>query len=624
MTTLRLERTWGSDAGRLPAGFTSVVLTDDPAVAYVLGQVGDRGALRVLDVRSGETLRELSLPPLVSAGGRVLVVRDAKTGKVIVGLVEGGGCTLAQLGLHDGGLIPDAHYPRAVTQFTELDHEMYVVVDGVMVDSFVEQASQAPDDMHWYSRDLRWCVREQRGAPGADGVTPVRLSRSACADGTGFSHGAMREFGTSTGRGVSAVFSDDGRRFWRILDRPRGGAYQERWALPEGRREDIDGYVHAPSRYVAVRDDRPDPLVVDGSGHLLPKFEGDGAPWSPRDACVSPDGRRAARVQWGVLRVTDLTLAADLSPCDAHSTAVMSAAFSPDGTLAATADTRGDVVVWSLAQRAEVWRFEAGDCVDQILFSPDARRLYAAVTFLRDKRPGMALRVWDLASGVEVTPAPMEFVGWGSVAMSPSGTCALLARGVDLSDAQWIDLGTWQTRSVASGSPAQSLRTDVRLPPIRCVAAFSEDAATAWMHLRDRAGWERVTLDGRTGAVIARQRWEATAAEPFSPTMGHARALLSYKVAEGVELHAFRLDDPSQEARWTIASHCDALAVGPTRCVTGASGGALRVSDEAGAPIAAAVVPGAKWVTAVAISRDERRVLAATLDGRVHLCALDP
>lgn len=620
MPALRLERTWGSDAGRLPAGFTSALLTDDESVVYVFGVVGGRGAIRALDARTGETLRERALGPFACADGRALVTRSNVRNRAFVGIVEGDGVSVEEVALDRDGASPQGFFCWPVRHLTQLDHDAGVIVDGLVFD--LADPPGPPPEMRWYAHDMSRYVREEPGAVGADGSSSVRL---VLVELDKQFNETARPLGTSTGRGVSAVFSDDGRAFWRLFERARGGVSQERWSLADGRREDLPGYVHAPARYVAVRDGQPAPLVLDGSGYLRPDASKAGAPWSPRDASVSPDGRRAARVQWGVLRVADLARGVDLPLCDGHGGAVMAAAFSADGALAATSDTGGEVRVWDFAAGECRWRFEAGGTVDQLVFAPDGRRLYGVVGAMVDARPRCSLRVWDLAAGAETTPAPMAFGGFGRLAVSPDGSRGLLCLGVG--GPHWVDLDAWRETSLG---PAL-------LPPLsnggaphvfNCFGGFADDATRAWVHVRGgpSGGWTRVTLDGRTGAVTERSRWDGPVVSGQGGSLGvvnAGRVALSTRVDGGYELRAFRLEDPARGARWRVAEPHDALAPGAAVCATGGARGELRVYDDAGAPLAATALPGGRRATAVAVSPDDRRVLAGAIDGRVYAFALD-
>ncbi|RMD63301.1 hypothetical protein D6833_05815, partial [Candidatus Parcubacteria bacterium] len=106
-----------------------------------------------------------------------------------------------------------------------------------------------------------------------------------------------------------------------------------------------------------------------------------------------------------------------------HPKAVEYASFSPDGGLLATRDWKSnEITVWDLSPGGppEVLRAD-GNIVKAVTFSADGSRLVSGDA-------GGFLRVWDTASWMEITPAPMKHEKpISALALSPDG--GLLAAG---------------------------------------------------------------------------------------------------------------------------------------------------------------------------------------------------
>lgn len=68
-------------------------------------------------------------------------------------------------------------------------------------------------------------------------------------------------------------------------------------------------------------------------------------------------------------------------------------AFSPDGARLATGGEHGDLVLWDLEQRREVWSRVAGEWVGAVAFSPDGQRVAAMAA---------DLSLWNVDDGTEL------------------------------------------------------------------------------------------------------------------------------------------------------------------------------------------------------------------------------
>ncbi len=148
----------------------------------------------------------------------------------------------------------------------------------------------------------------------------------------------------------------------------------------------------------------------------------------------------------------------------------VSAAFSPDGKFAVTADSRNKVSLWDLPNRNKLVQLEVPTPVQTVVFGPDGTTFAAAGTntvhvFDRDKRvkrhdfPGFSgganslayypkarkvafpstntVHVWELEKGTEVRPVYGHRWAGNAVALSPDGRYVVSASPGDNTVRLW-------------------------------------------------------------------------------------------------------------------------------------------------------------------------------------------
>jgi WD40 repeat protein/tetratricopeptide (TPR) repeat protein len=175
-------------------------------------------------------------------------------------------------------------------------------------------------------------------------------------------------------------------------------------------------------------------------------------------------------------------------------------AFSPDGRTLAAGDYTGGVTLWDVAAGRPLRRLLQEEIVISVAFSPDGRTLAAGTA--DGRRHGPQARLWDVATGRPVG-RPMGHTAWVEwVGFRPDGKALLTKSGY--SDRLW-DAG--------SGEPMGEAQAALSA---RFVAAFAPDGRsflclddTRTLRLRD-AGTARAV-----GPAIANPARVTTAA--FSP-----------------------------------------------------------------------------------------------------------
>lgn len=178
MTKLVLERAWAWELPRLPDGLDTVVLTDDPAVVYVLGNIGSNGVLRAVDPRTGERIRDAWMPVFVRSYSGVVVSRPSPDKTVVVAIATDDKATLLEVNLAGGTYRYVATFPWHPWQIERLDDGRLLIDGGVLLDP--KAPREALDGLRrWRSRDLRHEIREEP----AEARTYPRVRLHCYADG---------------------------------------------------------------------------------------------------------------------------------------------------------------------------------------------------------------------------------------------------------------------------------------------------------------------------------------------------------------------------------------------------------------------------------------------------------
>jgi WD40 repeat protein len=177
------------------------------------------------------------------------------------------------------------------------------------------------------------------------------------------------------------------------------------------------------------------------SGREIRKFQGHLD--TVNSVAFAPDGKTALSGSddktlrlWDLTsssRLWDLFVGPEIKKIEAHSRAVTSVAFAPDGKTALSGGAT--LSLWDLASGREIRRFEGhSGPVNSVVFAPDGRTALSGACDEYDSKMTWrclkgSFRLWDLASGREIRRIEWHSDGLTSFAFAPDGKAALLGRG---------------------------------------------------------------------------------------------------------------------------------------------------------------------------------------------------
>jgi WD40 repeat protein len=323
--------------------------------------------------------------------------------------------------------------------------------------------------------------------------------------------------------------------------------------------------------------------------------------------CFSPDGARLASASPdGKVRVWDTRTGLLLSSLEGHTRNASGVHWSPDGTLLASASW-GAVKVWDVGTGREARTLGRGGMFTSVCFSPDGKRLAAAIG---EQLEAGVVSVWDVRTGREELSLK-EFKGpVKSVCWSPDG--ARLACASEQTPVVGV-VTVWDART---GRKEHSL--DESPGHVFSVAWSPDGALLASGRRQSVAVWE-----ARTGRRVLSLKGHASFVRSvcFSPD-GTLLASADDRQSEGgdqpgeVKLWDLRT---GRESRSLKGHTCVCFSPDGTHLASAGDDGTVRLWDACTGEDALALNAHTGWVRGVCFSPDGQRLATASSDRTVKV-----
>jgi WD40 repeat protein len=344
-------------------------------------------------------------------------------------------------------------------------------------------------------------------------------------------------------------------------------------------------------------------LVTAGSDHLMrvwdvtsrskrAEFEWRGG--LLYSMAISPDGSAAALGgRDGVIRLVNTANGAEVCPQPGHTSWIHDVAVARDGRIAATAASDQTIRIWDMENGRDSRLISCDGRPRDCSLTPDGKTLLALVNRAEDPDEA-ALRVWNVATGVEAHATGLTGTRAQSLRLAPDGRSVVTLSSEQVSTWSWPEGKRLRAMTVPRG--------EVRgFRPLGSILAVAADGSQCVSAVRYVNLWRGQVIDAAGGSL---DLWDLTggkSAKNLSASDGMSDRAAFTSADELIVTSDLPFSGPDDQPRFPH---------GVLHVIEAATGRLKRVH----------ALPAV--ATALAVAPDGRTAFLGTGEGTIHVCEL--